>query len=109
MLSASAVPKPKARPLLILWPFGTVALVYDELDTEGRDLPRDVRSFYAEGPIGSERIESIRSLIAGKSVYSMMVDEALLSRKSLCPSDCLPGSWRVAPGTLTPRLSQIRT
>jgi hypothetical protein len=27
--------KEGARPLLILWPFGPVALVYDELDTEG--------------------------------------------------------------------------
>src|SRR3954449_3274791 len=31
-----------ARPLLILWPFGPVALVYDVMDTEGRELPRDV-------------------------------------------------------------------
>ena len=36
-------PKPKARPLLILWPFGPIALVYDELDTTGADLPRDVQ------------------------------------------------------------------
>src|ERR1039457_3187726 len=55
-------PKPKARPLLILWPFGPVALVYVELDTEGRDLPRDVRSFYAEGPINSRRIAAFRSM-----------------------------------------------
>src|ERR1035441_7148432 len=29
-------PKEAARPLLILWPFGPVAPVYDVLDTEGR-------------------------------------------------------------------------
>jgi hypothetical protein len=27
-----------ARPLLILWPFGPVALVYDVMDTAGKDL-----------------------------------------------------------------------
>ena len=35
-------PKEGARPLLILWPFGPVALVYDVQDTEGRPLPEDV-------------------------------------------------------------------
>ncbi|WP_009963814.1 hypothetical protein [Verrucomicrobium spinosum] len=38
-------PKENARPLLILWPFGPVALVYDVQDTEGRDLPQDVDTF----------------------------------------------------------------
>jgi len=38
-------PKRDARPLLILWPFAPVMLVYDELDTEGAALPSDVRSF----------------------------------------------------------------
>jgi hypothetical protein len=31
--------KEGARPLLILWPFGPVALVYDVMDTEGNPLP----------------------------------------------------------------------
>ena len=76
-------PKPKARPLLILWPFGPVALVYDELDTDGRELPRDVRSFYAEGPIGSERIETFCSLMAGKRIYPDMVDDGDLRAGSI--------------------------
>src|SRR3989338_5854582 len=38
-------PKEGARPLLILWPFGPVALVYDVLDTEGDSLTEDVASF----------------------------------------------------------------
>lgn len=42
-------PKEDARPLLILWPFGPVALVYDVQDTEGKDLPEDVDSFFARG------------------------------------------------------------
>jgi hypothetical protein len=36
------IPKPGARPLLILWPFGPVALVYDVLDTEGAALPKPI-------------------------------------------------------------------
>jgi hypothetical protein len=35
-------PKDGAIPLLILWPFGSVALVYDVIDTEGKELPKDV-------------------------------------------------------------------
>lgn len=48
-------PKIDARPLLILWPFGPVALVYDVQDTEGRDLPADVQSFFAHGEITEKR------------------------------------------------------
>ena len=40
-------PKEGVRPLLILWPFGPVALVYDVMDTEGKPLPDDVASFFA--------------------------------------------------------------
>ena len=63
------------RPLLILWPFGPVALVYDELDTTGKALPRDVRSFYAEGPVEDKRIDAFRSLMANRNIYSVMTDE----------------------------------
>src|SRR5688500_16570738 len=38
-------PREGARPLLILWPFGPVALVYDVTDTEGGGLPEDVAAF----------------------------------------------------------------
>ena len=47
-----------ARPLLILWPFGPVALVYDVADTEGEPLPEGVVAFRASGrllpPLGIE-------------------------------------------------------
>jgi hypothetical protein len=49
-------PKEGVRPLLILWPFGPVALVYDVLDTEGDELPEDVASFFAQGPIDQARL-----------------------------------------------------
>jgi hypothetical protein len=44
-------PKEHARPLLILQPFGPVALVYDVLDTEGEDLPEEMSSFPASGDV----------------------------------------------------------
>ena len=47
-------PKENARPLLILWPFGPVALVYDVCDTEGKKLPEDVMSFLARDKSGGQ-------------------------------------------------------
>lgn len=44
-------PKRDARPLLILWPFGPVALVYDIEDTEGDPLPANTSFFQASGDI----------------------------------------------------------
>lgn len=41
--------KENARPLLILWPFGPVAMVYDQLDTEGQALPEDASAFHVRG------------------------------------------------------------
>ena len=67
-------PKEGARPLLILWPFGPVALVYDELDTEGKDLPRDVRSFYAQGAIDAGRIAAIEGPLRKKNIDWSWVD-----------------------------------
>jgi len=46
-----------ARPLIILWPFGPIALVYDIVDTEGDPLPEDVtQAFRAAGAITAERM-----------------------------------------------------
>jgi hypothetical protein len=67
-------PKEGARPLLILWPFGPVALVYDLIDTDGPDLPRDVRSFYAQGPIDAETIASFKELLRRKNIEWIWVD-----------------------------------
>jgi len=68
-------PKQWARPLIIMWPFGPVALVYDELDTEGKELPRDVRSYYAHGPIDKARIKAFLLRMEGKMIHSEMIDE----------------------------------
>jgi len=60
--------KEYARPLLILWPFGPVALVYDVMDTEGKDLPEDVRPFVARGSMDEARLSSFRPLLNKKSI-----------------------------------------
>lgn len=67
-------PKDGARPLLILWPFGPVALVYDVQDTVGKDLPKDVSAFFARGPIDQARIGSFMGLMSGKCVEPLMID-----------------------------------
>ncbi len=64
-----------ARPLLILWPFGPVALVYDVMDTEGRELPRDVFTFPAEGDMTAERLASLASRVSRKNVECRWVDQ----------------------------------
>ena len=64
-----------ARPLLILWPFGPVALVYDVVDTEGDDLPKDVAScFRASGQMNEERLTALQALLAAKSIHCYLVD-----------------------------------
>jgi len=67
-------PKEGARPLLILWPFGPVALVYDEMDTEGDPLPEDVSSFFASGAIDEMRVASFKPLIEKKNIEWRTMD-----------------------------------
>ncbi|MCP5408351.1 MAG: ImmA/IrrE family metallo-endopeptidase [Chromatiaceae bacterium] len=66
-------PKEGARPLLILWPFGPVALVYDVLDTEGEPLPEDIYAFPATGSITEEKIHILYSLL-GKQISCQWLD-----------------------------------
>ena len=61
-------PKRDARPLLILWPFGPVALVYDVQDTEGDPLPTDASFFQASGEITKERMQRFLLLMARKGI-----------------------------------------
>jgi hypothetical protein len=62
-------PKQDARPLIILWPFGPVALVYDKMDTEGNELPKDVAAFYATGPIDEQRILAFKNQLSRKCIH----------------------------------------
>ena len=73
-----------ARPLLILWPFGPVALVYDVVDTEGRDLPRDVFAFPAEGDMTAERLASFTSRVSRKNIECRSVDEGDKNAGRIC-------------------------
>jgi hypothetical protein len=66
--------KEGARPLLILWPFGPVALVYDVLETEGKDLPQDVASFYANGSIDDKKIAAFLPQMAKKNIKCCWLD-----------------------------------
>jgi hypothetical protein len=55
--------KPDARPLLIMWPFGPVSLVYDVQDTEGDPLPNHLLSFPVIGRMErSHLVECINRL-----------------------------------------------
>ena len=54
--------------MLILWPFGPVALVYDVMDTEGKPLPEDVASFFARGEIDEIKLRSFEPLLKKKSI-----------------------------------------
>jgi len=67
-------PKEGARPLLILWPFGPVALVYDVADTEGHELPEDVAAFFAQGSIERLQMASCKSLLDKKSIRCREID-----------------------------------
>lgn len=67
-------PKEGARPLLILWPFGPVALVYDVMDTDGRALPEDVSSFVARGNIDDAAVQALQPRLKKKNVDLFWVD-----------------------------------
>jgi len=67
--------KEKARPLLIMWPFGPVALVYDLLDTDGADLPKDAFAFYAVGKIDDARIKAFEKIIENKGISISRYDQ----------------------------------
>ena len=66
--------KDGARPLLILWPFGPVALVYDLIDTDGDELPNGIAAFAATGVIDSVALERFAQLIAKKKIAWNKVD-----------------------------------
>ena len=57
-----------AKPLLILWPFGPVALVYDLMDTNGPDLPAGLPAFAAIGAIDHLALERFANLIGRRNI-----------------------------------------
>ncbi len=66
--------KEGARPLVILWPFGPVALVYDVQDTAGESLPEDVASFFATGCITAQQLAGFFRPMLKKGIECFFVD-----------------------------------
>jgi deoxycytidylate deaminase len=66
--------KDGARPLLILWPFGPVALVYDVMDTDGEPLPQGVFAFTAHGAIDESALGCFAKLLTKKGIEWNKVD-----------------------------------
>jgi len=60
--------KEGARPLLILWPFGPVATVYDVQDTEGYEIPEDVNCFIARGQVDVARFNGFTRKLETKNI-----------------------------------------
>ena len=79
-------PKEDARPLLILWPFGPVALVYDVQDTEGKNLPVDVDSFFARGTITDSQMRGFFPLMTKKHIMCTFVDAGDQKAGSIRPN-----------------------
>jgi hypothetical protein len=66
--------KESARPLIILWPFAPVALVYDIEDTEGGPLPNDVEhAFHASGNIRKINFNEYIKLLAKKGIELKLI------------------------------------
>ena len=63
-----------ARPLLILWPFGPVALVYDLMDTNGDDLPEGVTAFAATGTIDEIALSRFAQYLSKKNIAWTKLD-----------------------------------
>lgn len=67
--------KEGSRPMLIMWPFSPVELVYDVSDTEGDDLPeRALDSFVAYGEVNKSDIDCLITEIERKHIYIKYLD-----------------------------------
>ncbi len=66
--------KDGARPLVIMWPFGPVAFVYDVLDTEGRPLPEGVLSFVAHGAIDAAALARFAGRLTKSGIQWVELD-----------------------------------
>lgn len=91
--------KKDARPLVILWPFGPVAFVYDLMDTEGDPLPVGVSAFEAVGSIDQMALERFAQLTAKKNIVWSKMDAG----------DCKAGSiTRLSRSTISDKPSHYR-
>ena len=64
-----------ARPLVILWPFGPIALVYDVDDTEGYPLPDSVlHAFSAMGSMTKSQISEFQFLLLRQGIELKLIE-----------------------------------
>lgn len=94
-------PKQDARPLLILWPFGPVALVYDLEDTEGEPLPQDVNPFATIGTMNAGTLQGFIDRLIRKNVRVDWIDAGSGKAGSIqtlkaVADDMGPRSYRLA-------------
>lgn len=61
-------PKPTARPLVILRTMGPVNFVFDQQDTEGRDLPKNAFTFPTLGNLTEDEFEKIKKAVAMEKI-----------------------------------------
>jgi hypothetical protein len=66
--------KEGTRPLVIMWPFGPVAFVYDVMDTEGNALPEGVLSFVAHGAIDAAALVLFASRVRKSGIQWVELD-----------------------------------
>ena len=67
--------KEGARPLIILWPFGPIALVYEVDDTEGDPLPESVlNAFHATGAITEAKINRFSLLLSKVGIDLKLIE-----------------------------------
>jgi len=106
-------PKIGARPLLILWPFGPVAFVYDVMDTEGESLPEAVQTFRASGDISEEDISDFLRETKRDGIDYVFVDEGDLRAGSIThvewPTEKSKGRYRISVNKNHPPSVQFST
>jgi hypothetical protein len=85
--------KHDARPLLILWPFGPVTLVYDLIDTEGQDVPEDAFAFPARGDMNATRMAGFVKLVEKVGIAWDWIDAGDGKAGSItpCPGPTMAG------------------
>ena len=67
-------PREGARALLILWPFGPVALVCAVADIEGREIAEDAFCFPTTGSVSPARLRSFEDRLFRKNIVFLRVD-----------------------------------
>lgn len=91
--------KSEARPLLILWPFAPVALVYDVVDTEGKDVPEQAFGFSVDGDLCESKMRSITSAVARLGITIVEMDQGAYSagliRRTSEARDKIPATYQV--------------